>query len=178
MQNEIVRTLMSKSRYTLKSKAANEYQAKIATPFAILGILIQEDQLTDIRYLPLNTRLLSPQNALAAEVCKQLQEYVVNPNFALDLSLCAIGTIHQQRTWQVIQTIPVGVTCSYSDIATLLHSSPRAVGQACGANRLPIFIPCHRVISRDGQLGGFMNANYGFPLTIKRWLLNHESLSA
>ena len=60
------------------------------------------------------------------------------------------------------------------DIAAQLHSAPRAVGQACGANRLPIVIPCHRVIAKNGGLGGFMNSNGEFPLDIKRWLLGHE----
>ena len=55
-----------------------------------------------------------------------------------------------------------------------LHSAPRAVGQACGANRLPIVIPCHRVIAKSGGLGGFMHASDGMPLDIKRWLLRHE----
>jgi methylated-DNA-[protein]-cysteine S-methyltransferase len=130
--------------------------------------------LTDIEYLPPDTPPLVFQNDLAKEVCKQLQAYLVNPSFVFDLSLHISGTTHQRRVWQVIKTIPSGNTCSYADIATRLSSAPRAVGQACGANRLPIVIPCHRVISRNGGIGGFMNARNGFPLDIKRWLLHHE----
>jgi len=77
--------------------------------------------------------------------------------------------------WQTIQTIPSGKTSSYAEIAAQLHSAPRAVGRACGANRIPIVIPCHRVIAKNGGLGGFMNASDGNPLEIKRWLLRHES---
>ena len=120
------------------------YQAKLLTPFAVLGILIEEDWLTDIEYLPLDTQLLSP-------------------------------TTHQRRVWEAIQGIPTGETTSYAEIAKQLHSAPRAVGRACGANRLPIIIPCHRVIAKNGGLGGFMNASDGNPLEIKRWLLQHES---
>ncbi len=126
------------------------YQAKLVAPFAVLGIRTAEDWLTDIDYLPINTQPLAPKNALAKEVCKQ-------------------------RVWQAIQAIPSGKTNSYADIAAQLHSAPRAVGRACGANRIPIVIPCHRVIAKNGGLGGFMNASDGNPLEIKRWLLRHES---
>jgi methylated-DNA-[protein]-cysteine S-methyltransferase len=170
--------VMNKPKTALKTKTADDYQAKLATPFAVLGLRIEEDWLTDIEYLPLDTPLLTPQNLLAREVCRQLQAYLADPRFAFDLSLHIGGTTHQRRVWHSIQNIPSGATLSYADIATQLHSAPRAVGQACGANRLPIVIPCHRVIARNGGLGGFMNARDGAPLTIKRWLLHHECIRA
>ena len=120
-----------------KIKTTNHYQARLVAPFAMLGIRTEEDWLTGIDYLPLDTLPLEPQNPLAREVCQQLNEYLTNPNFEFDLSLHMGGTIHQRRVWQTIQTIPSGRTRSYADIATQLHSAPRAVGQACGANRLP-----------------------------------------
>jgi len=165
---------MSRSNNVLEPNLANDYQAKLVTPFAVLGIRTSGDWLTDIEYLPLDTSPLKSQNHLAKEVCNQLQAYLVNPGFAFDLSLHISGTTHQRRVWQAIKIIPSGSTCSYADIAAKLRSAPRAVGQACGANRLPIVIPCHRVISRNGEIGGFMNASNGFPLDIKRWLLHHE----
>lgn len=160
----------------LKAKREHDYQAKLATPFAVLGIRIEEDWLTDIEYLPLDTPLLDPKTPLAREVCNQLQTYLTDPAFVFDLSLHIGGTIHQRRVWRAIQDIPSGGTRSYGDIAMQLHSAPRAVGQACGANRLPIIIPCHRVIAKSGGLGGFMNASDGMPLNIKRWLLQHEGV--
>jgi methylated-DNA-[protein]-cysteine S-methyltransferase len=165
---------MNKPNAILKARSANDYQAKLATPFALLGIRTEEGWLTDIEYLPLDTPPLAPQNPLAREVCQQLQAYLVDPNFVFDLSLHIGGTTHQRRVWHTIQTIPCGATRSYADISTQLHSAPRAVGQACGANRLPIVIPCHRVIAKNGGLGGFMHASDGVPLVIKRWLLRHE----
>lgn len=151
------------------------YQAKLLTPFAVLGVETEEDWLTGIDYLPIDTPILAPQTLLAKEVCGQLQAYLTEPGFMFDLSLHISGTAHQQRVWQAIQAIPSGETSSYAEIAMQLHSAPRAVGRACGANRIPIVIPCHRVISKNGGLGGFMNANDGNPLEIKRWLLRHES---
>jgi methylated-DNA-[protein]-cysteine S-methyltransferase len=159
-----------------KIKTKNHYQARLIAPFAMLGIRTEEDWLTGIDYLSLDTSPLEPQNPLAREVCQQLNEYLINPNFKFDLSLHISGTTHQRRVWQAIQTIPSGLTRSYADIATQLHSAPRAVGQACGANRLPLVIPCHRVIAKNGGLGGFMNASDGIPIAIKSWLLRHESV--
>ncbi|MCC7136066.1 MAG: methylated-DNA--[protein]-cysteine S-methyltransferase [Nitrosomonas sp.] len=160
-----------------KAKPANNcsiYQAKILTSFAVLGIRTDAEWLTDIDYLPLDTPLLPPINVVAAEACSQLQAYLQNPRVIFDLPLHISGTQHQQRVWQQIQAIPPGTTRSYAEFANLLHSSPRAVGQACGANRLPIVIPCHRVIAKNGSLGGFMHASDGMPLMIKQWLLSHE----
>jgi methylated-DNA-[protein]-cysteine S-methyltransferase len=151
------------------------YQAKLLTPFAVLGIRTEEDWLTDIDYLRIDTPILAPQTLLAKEACRQLQAYLTEPGFMFDLSLHISGTTHQQRVWQAIQSIPSGETSSYAEIAMQLHSAPRAVGRACGANRIPIVIPCHRVISKNGGLGGFMNASDGNPLEIKRWLLRYES---
>ena len=167
---------MGRAHNILEFSSVDKYQARLVTPFAVLGIRTRGDLLTDIDYLPLGTPPLEFQNKLAKEVCKQLQEYLVNPNFVFDLSLEISGTDHQRRVWQAIKIIPSGSTRSYADIAVKLHSAPRAVGQACGANRLPIVIPCHRVISKNGQIGGFMNARDGFPLDIKRWLLHHEDI--
>ncbi|WP_090826893.1 methylated-DNA--[protein]-cysteine S-methyltransferase [Nitrosovibrio tenuis] len=165
---------MSKSKANLTMQPSADYQAKLATPFAVLGLRIDEDWLTDIEYLPIDTPTLAPQNILAREICDQLQAYLTDPRFIFDLSMHIGGTIHQRRVWRTIQDIPSGTTRSYADIAAQLHSAPRAVGQACGANRLPIIIPCHRVIAKSGGLGGFMNASDGIPLAIKRWLLHHE----
>ncbi len=66
------------------------------------------------------------------------------------------GTDFQKRVWSVLSRIPYGKTMSYSDVASELPSMAiRAVGTACGKNNLPIIIPCHRVISKNGSLGGF-----------------------
>ena len=154
---------MNKSKTALKIQPSPDYQAKLATPFAVLGLRIEEDWLTDIEYLPLDTPTLAPQTPLAREICDQLQAYLADPCFTFDLSMHIGGTVHQRRVWHMILDIPSGTTRSYAEIAAQLHSAPRAVGQACGANRLPIIIPCHRVIAKSGGLGGFMNASDGSP---------------
>ena len=66
---------------------------------------------------------------------------------------------------------------SYLNLAINLNSSPRDVGSGCGRNKIPLFIPCHRVISANGGVGGFMKNNQenSFNLSIKQWLLSHEN---
>ena len=70
------------------------------------------------------------------------------------MPLAPAGSGFRQRVWQAMQAIPVGETRSYGALARALGSAPRAVGGACGANPIPILIPCHRVVA-GGGLGGY-----------------------
>jgi O-6-methylguanine DNA methyltransferase len=81
------------------------------------------------------------------------------------------GTDFQRRVWRALQKIPRGQTRSYGWVARKIGrpKAARAVGTACGANPVPIIIPCHRVIASDGSLGGF-----GGGLPLKRRLLALE----
>ena len=149
----------------------------MATPFAVLGIRTAGESLTGIEYLPQGAATLAPVNPLAERVCRQLERYLDDPGFRFDLPFDYRGTDFQCRVWRAISGIPRGRTLTYVDIARRLRTAPRPVGGACGANRIPLVIPCHRVLGSNG-LGGFMNARSGFPLEVKRWLLRHEGVSA
>ena len=76
-----------------------------------------------------------------------------------------------------ISAIEAGRTRSYGELARELRSAARAVGQACGANPLPLVVPCHRVLAAGG-IGGFAHSEGGFLLEVKRWLLAHEGAAA
>ena len=152
-----------------------DYQAKLKTPFAALGILCNGEALTGIEFLAPGTAALRPCNSVARLACEQLSAYLANPDFRFDLPLEFSGTPHQLKVWQAMRAIPRGQVQSYGDIAARLHSSPLAVGQACGANPLPVVIPCHRIVGKSG-LGGFANHRDGYLLDIKRWLLAHEGV--
>ena len=151
------------------------FHAKLATPFAVLGIRIVGERLTDIEYLPRGVATLAPLNTLAERVCRQLERYLDDPRYRFSLPFEYIGTAFQCRVWREISGIYSGKTNTYKDIAQQLKSAPRPVGGACGANRIPIIIPCHRVLGSSG-IGGFMHARGGAPLDIKRWLLRHEGV--
>lgn len=149
------------------------YQAKLPVPFGMLGIHCEANTLIGIDFLKPDIPPQPADQAFALEVCKQLQAYFINPDFHFNLPLKLCSTAHQTKVWQAISAIPPGQTRNYSDLAILLKSSPRAIGQACGANPIPIIIPCHRVVSKSG-IGGFMHQHNGDALNIKHWLLTHE----
>jgi methylated-DNA-[protein]-cysteine S-methyltransferase len=153
--------------------AGADYQAKLPTPFALLGIRTEGDVLAEITFLPGTGKPLGPQSRLAARACAQIERYLNDPQFRFDLPLVPQGTEFQRRVWAKIAAIGAGRTRSYGEIARELRSAPRAVGQACGANPIPIVVPCHRVLAAGG-IGGFAHHEGGFHLAIKRWLLAHE----
>ncbi|WP_237215405.1 methylated-DNA--[protein]-cysteine S-methyltransferase [Falsiroseomonas oryziterrae] len=108
---------------------------------------------------------------LLAEAVAQLQDYFDGRRRDFDLPLVPHGTVFQRRVWDALRAIPAGQTRSYGDLAQLLGSAARAIGQANGANPIPILIPCHRVLAAAGALGGYSGGEG--PAT-KRWLLDHE----
>ena len=150
------------------------FDARLPTPFAVLAIRTSGELLTGIEYLPRGVATLAPVNRLAAQVCRQIERYLDDPEFRFDVPFEFRGTAFQRRVWQAICAIPSGKTLTYLEVARQLKSAPRPVGGACGANRIPLVIPCHRVVASHG-IGGFMHARGGAPIAIKQWLLRHES---
>jgi len=149
------------------------YQAKFPAPFALLGIRTESGALAGIEFLPKTGKALAARNPLAERACSQIERYLADPEFRFDLPLIEGGTPFQRRVWRKIAAIGPGRTRSYGEIARELVSAPRAVGQACGANPVPLVVPCHRVLAAGG-IGGFAHHEAGFHLAIKRWLLAHE----
>jgi methylated-DNA-[protein]-cysteine S-methyltransferase len=154
----------------------SEFQACLRAPFATLGITASDKHVTGIRFLAPSVAALAPKkNTIAFLACVQIQSYLENPNFEFDLPLKLAATRHRLDVWEAMQRIPAGTTRTYGELAKDLGSSARAVGGACGANPIPVVVPCHRVIGAGGSIGGFMGASAeGFELDIKRWLLEHE----
>jgi methylated-DNA-[protein]-cysteine S-methyltransferase len=155
---------------------ATAFQARVRTPFATLGISASETHVTGIRFLAPDTPALAPpRDTIAHLACVQLQAYLDDGRFVFDLPLRLAGTRHRMEVWEAMQRIPAGLTRSYGEVARELRSSARAVGGACGANPIPVVVPCHRIVAAGGRIGGFMGAKAdGFELGIKRWLLAHE----
>ena len=90
----------------------------------------------------------------------------INSNIFLD------GSNLQIRIWKELIKIPYGKTKSYGEIAKIVKTSPRYVGNVCGQNKHLLVVPCHRVIRTDGGLGGFSSSG---GLSLKKRLLNMES---
>ena len=114
------------------------------------------------------------QNQSFKQMIQEILAYLQQPHQAFSLPAQLAGSAFQQKVWLAILAIPLGQTRTYSELAAQLQSGPRAVANACGANRLPLLIPCHRVLAKNG-LGGFMRGDKN-GLSIKRWLLAHEGV--
>ena len=149
------------------------YVVKYPTPFAVLGLRIADDKLVGIDFLSRDEPTLAPSDSLTRCVCEQIETYLHNPDFQFSIPLRQMGTSHQMKVWQALCAIPRGQATTYGMLAQQLGSSSRAVGQACGSNPLPLIVPCHRVVAKNG-VGGFMHHASGEPLAIKDWLLRHE----
>lgn len=116
---------------------------------------------------------LLEETVLIKTAKKQLTEYFEGSRKVFTLPLGPEGTLFQKKVWDALLTIPYGKTCSYSDIAALIDNPKacRAIGGANGKNPIPIIIPCHRVIGKNGTLVGYTGG-----LHIKKQLLFIEGL--
>jgi len=149
-------------------------QALFDTPFGPIGLRWEGETLTEVDLEPdlADTGAVDPP---PKAVARQLARYFTDGQGAFDLPVAAAGTAFQGRVWALMRAIPAGQTRTYGSIARELGSAPRAVGQACRANPLPIVVPCHRVVAAHG-LGGFAGDTSGRRLAVKRWLLRHEGV--
>jgi methylated-DNA-[protein]-cysteine S-methyltransferase len=152
------------------------FNAVIDAPFGKIGIRTDGVALREIAYLPDSAARIEPDLPLAARAAQQIERYFDDPRAGFDLPLAAVGTAFQRRVWQGICAIPPGSVLTYGQLANEVGSVARAVGQACGDNRFPLVIPCHRVVAASG-IGGFAHdAGEGYLRRAKRWLLAHEGL--
>jgi len=150
------------------------YDVVVGFPKMKVAVATREGRVAGIRYLPPDADPVAPQNALAERAARQLERYREDPDAKFDLPLLIEGTEFQRRLWDALCAIPRGRTLTYGEMARRLGGEARALGQACGDNKLPIVIPCHRVVAAGG-IGGFAHSTDGYLIEAKRWLLMHES---
>lgn len=163
-------------------------RAVVETPVGLLTLIAHEDALvcvglpphagrdTSSAYDAWLTRQLGEHTfrevADPAGATTRLQHYLAGDRDALRTQpVRELGTAFQQRVWQALRAIAPGETVTYGALAERLGDprAVRAVAAANGANPLPLFVPCHRVIAADGTLWGYAG---GLPM--KQWLLQHE----
>jgi len=138
-----------------------------------VAVTTRDHKVVGIRYVPLSSPRVLPKSDLAKEALKQLERYRDDPDTVFDLPLLIEGSPLQRAVWDAMCAIPRGRTRTYGELARELGADARAIGQCCGDNRLPIVIPCHRVVAADG-IGGFSHTTEGYLIEVKRWLLAHE----
>ena len=133
----------------------------IGSPVGGLELVEQAGALVAIRFdAPPDGSPGAPRSGspALAEAHRQLDEYFAGERRVFELPLRPVGTAFQRRVWDLLATVPWGTTTTYGAMAARLGLPPgasRAVGAANGANPLPVVLPCHRVVGRDGRLTGY-----------------------
>lgn len=153
---------------------ASTFYSIIDSPVGSLQLSIADKYVTKIEWSKLpRTSLALRTSCFSLQMSNQLEEYFLHAHNDWSMPLVKCGTEFQQKVWHYLQTLPLGETRYYSDVAKALNSSAQAVGNACRANPFVIVVPCHRVVSKTG-LGGYDGKTSGHNLAIKQWLLDHE----
>jgi len=142
-------------------------QATIRTPVGPLAITETDGAIIRVTWEETEN---PERTAVIAEAFRQLEAYFASELTVFDLPLAPAGGELQQQVMAAMSAIPFGQTRTYGDIARELGTYGQPVGRACGANPIPVIIPCHRVLSAKG-LGGFSGAG---GVDTKIALLKHE----
>lgn len=125
--------------------------AEIDTWLGRLSITEQEGAITQIQW---NGPASQDKTPLLEEAAKQVTAYLAGDLRQFDLPLAPKGGELHQAVFKAMLAIPYGGTRTYGDLAKELNTYGQPIGQACGANPIPIVIPCHRILSANG-LGGY-----------------------
>ena len=142
-----------------------------SSPLGILEIEEENESLCAISFVEKGSSKAKEVPRFMKNWTKQLDDYFSGDRLSFSIPLHLEGTPFQKSVWSALMEIPFGKTISYKELARKIgnENSVRAVGNANGKNKLPILIPCHRVIQSDGKMGG-----YSGELWRKEYLLNHE----
>lgn len=167
---------MKSEQLTVNSEGPQDYAVVFLTDIATIGLRFDGSRLIKIDYLK-KTPVKAASNRQAQAVKNKIEKYLKpgskTKNINADIKLNV--TPFQEKVLNQLLQIPYGETRSYGEIAKILKTSPRAVGNACWHNPLPIIIPCHRVVAANG-IGGYSGETAGSMLDIKRRLLQLEGV--
>lgn len=141
------------------------------SPIGILEIICENGELVSLKLVDYCEKS-NFETDFIKDIKNQLDEYFSGKRKVFDIKINPKGTDFQKLVWKELQKIPYGKTKSYSEIAKAIgnKNAQRAVGSACNKNPIMIIIPCHRVISKNNNLGG-----YAYGSEIKQKLLNIEN---
>ena len=145
--------------------------AATRTPLGRIGLVEEGGAITRLLWDAENTGFRSD---VLKEGLRQLEAFFNGDLHTFNLPLAPVGTEFQQAVWDRLLAIPFRATRTYGDLALSLASPARPVASACGANPIPIIIPCHRVVAADG-LGGYSGLG---GIETKVWLLKHEGAAS
>jgi len=148
-----------------------QYTAHYLSQIGMMEILGTKKGIVSLSFIEETGHLLSDVHECLTPCIIQLDEYFRGKRKRFSVPLQIRGTDFERRVWRALVDIPYGETRSYGEIAEKIghRSAFRAVGNSNRKNRIPIVIPCRRVIGKNGALTG-----YACGLWRKRWLLEHE----
>ena len=141
------------------------------SPIGILEIICNNNILVSLKLVDCCEKT-TVETDFIKDMKNQLDEYFSGKRKVFDIKINPTGTDFQKSVWKELQKIPYGNTKSYSEIAAAAgnKNAQRAVGYACNKNPIMIIIPCHRVVSKNNNIGG-----YAYGKNIKQKLLNIEN---
>lgn len=141
------------------------------SPIGILEIICNNNILVSLKLVDCCEKITVDTDFIK-DMKNQLDEYFSGKRKVFDIKINPTGTNFQKLVWSELQNIPYGKTKSYSEIAAAAgnKNAQRAIGNACNKNPIMIIIPCHRVVSKNNNLGG-----YAYGSKIKQKLLNIEN---
>lgn len=128
----------------------------VRTALGVIAIEFAERSVSRIQLGGTKTSSPSPP-VFVRKLAADLRKYAKGDRVRFNAPLEPVGTAFQRAVWRALQEIPAGETRSYGWVAARIGRpvASRAVGAACGANPVPVLVPCHRVVRGDGSLGGF-----------------------
>jgi methylated-DNA-[protein]-cysteine S-methyltransferase len=162
------------TEFHFRSVASEEcQQAVVRLPAGTFRIRFTPEAITRIEFVPQAPKSSRPGHDFLPREWLNAISLAADGRPFESPPLAPGGTDFQIRVWTELQKIPLGETRSYGDIAKSIGMprAARAVGAACGANPVPLLIPCHRVLASDGTLGGFSGG-----LEMKKALLRNENV--
>jgi len=141
------------------------------SPIGTLEIISENNKLVSLKLVDC-CKKTSVETVFIKDIKKQLDEYFSGKRTTFNIKINPKGTDFQKLVWKELQKISYSKTKSYSEVAEAIgnKNAQRAVGNACNKNPIMIIIPCHRVVSKNNNLGG-----YAYGSKIKQKLLNIEN---
>lgn len=132
----------------------NMFYQKYNSPIGIITVICDDEALCRIDFDDIYSK--DNPNRITMLTVRQLDDYFCRKRKSFDISVKLNGSEFQMKVWNELMKIPYGEVCTYGDIAERIGNkkASRAVGGANNKNPIPIIIPCHRVVSRDG-IGGY-----------------------
>ena len=128
----------------------------------------QDDKIIELKFMKKKSE---GKSLILQRIKKNVNDFFSKKIKSFNFPYKIHGSNLQIRIWRELKKIPYGKTKSYGDIAKIVKTSPRYVGNVCGQNKHLLVIPCHRVIRTDGSLGGFSGSG---GLSLKKQLLKLE----